>query len=251
MDLSGWVAAIQESRKAGLLHRGLKILNLVNTARGAATTVLLAASAVGGATAIQQATERAAGPDRAEHSGAPRQPGTGGRFAPSPSPSRSPITPASIRADAEARLQLALQQAAAAVDDLKKISVLPAARLDQLVSDTKTKLQQRADLAMTQIAGLAGAPTTTGAPRSDAPSAPVATFSIITLDAIVRLAAADLNGIVTQATRVATTPPTPPPPPPTPVPTAAPASPVPATPAPTPRPTLPPASHSPSPSPRR
>lgn len=227
MSLLDKAGAVARSAHAGRAMKLAKVLNFVGTVRGAVTTVLLAASAIGGAATVntvrQEVAERpSANPARA-------------LVRPSATPTASPLTAAALQADAQRRLEGALAQDSAAIDDLRKVAVLQGTALDTLIELSKQKLQARYDAAITQVGGLL-------APPSAAPSgtpAPSPSLSVIAVNAIVQIALNDMGAIVVNATRLATEPgpiltPRPATPPPTPLRTP---SPPPRTASPTIRPT--------------
>jgi hypothetical protein len=221
------VQSLQASAHTGRALKAAKVLSLIGTVRGAVTTVLLASSAIGGAVTVNNvrqditADKPAATPAR-----------TAAR---TNAPTPTPLTAAGLRADSEKRLRLALDQNAGGADDLRKVSILSADATTALVALTREKLQARFDLAMTQIDHLLAEPSPSpGASGSPVPSA---SLSVVTLNSLVQVALGDMNGILYNATRTATTAPPPvqtvrqtvaPTPVPTPAPTVA------RTPAPTP-----------------
>jgi hypothetical protein len=233
MRLANRAAGIAASPHAGRAVKVMRVLNLVGTVRGALTTVLLAVSAVGGAATVNTVRQ-----DIANDSTHPRATQTPRSAA----PTATPLTASGLRADIQKRLDATLAADTQAVDDLRKVAVFSGARLDQLVADTKQRLQARYDQGSAQLATLidgsdpaAPSAAPTGAPASPAVTAAYALLQVIT---------GDLNQIVVQATRAATEPTavprpaTPSPAPPTPAPTRAPTlTPLPTrTPTPTPRP---------------
>ncbi len=222
MNIVQWANRLAQARHTGRAMKAARLLNAIGTIRGAITTVLLAASAVGGlATVNAVRTDFARDQDKAADSASPR-----------PTPTRTPaVDAAGLRALYEGKLQQMLQANVTALDDLGKVAVISPSRLQAVVSDAKTKLQARYDQAIAQIAALTAAPSPT--PGTSTPSA--SPFSVITLDALVRVAGSDMNTIVLTATRVATT-----------TPTQAPATVAPKTPSPTQTPV-----HTPTPTPRK
>jgi hypothetical protein len=263
MNLIHRAASIKASPHTGRAVKVVRVLNLVGTVRGALATALLAMSAIGGAATVNTVRE-----DIAHDRAAPRPTQT--RAA----PTATPLTASALRADMQKRLDGALAADLQAIDDLRKIAVTSGPRLDQLVADTKQKLQARYEQGRGQLDALLGAAaapapsTPTAAPTtlitdglalyapgdaqaappidsspSPTPSAPTtapASPSIVAANALLQVITSDMNQIVVQATRAATTEPTPAPRQPTPPP---------ATPAPTPSPrTTPPHTASPSPS---
>lgn len=183
-------AAIVQSRHTGRALKAAKVLSLLGTVRGAVTTVLLAASAIGGAATVNSVRQDIA------HDQPTTNPARAVR--PSAQPTASPVTAAGLRADAERRLQIGLAANASAVDDLRKIAVLQGAALDALIDLAKQKLQARYDSAVAQVGELlatpSAAPSTTSAP------------SIVSVNALVQVALSDMGGIVVFATRQATEP---------------------------------------------
>ncbi len=227
MNLVGWANRLAQARHTGRAMKAAKVLNTVGTIRGAITTVLLAASAIGGVATVNNVRTDLAtkDQDKAARSAAAR-----------PTPTRTPaVDAASLRAQYEQRLLQALQANAAALDDLTKVAVIPSAKLQSVVEEAKAKLQARYDQAVTQIAELAVAASPS--PGASVPSS--SPFSVITLDALVRVATADMNAIVLTATRAATT-----------TPTQAPATVAPKTPSPTQTPVRTP-TPTPTPTPRK
>src|ERR1700687_3613365 len=238
------------SRLATTPHTGramkvVRILSIMGTIRGAVTTVLLAVSAIGGVATVQTVRTELVHDKKAT---APAR-----TAAPTATPTRTPFDVASTRHDYEQRLAVALQQNATAIDDLRKVAIVGPTQLESLIADAKQKLQTRYETAMAQLSEVAPTPV----PGSTA--APSASFSVITLDALVRVATADMSTIVVVTARAATTVLAVPPsaPPRTPVPTLAPTpapTPVPRTPSPSPTHSASPSpspTHSASPSPRK
>jgi len=265
MNIVNRAASIRASAHAGRAVKVVRVLNLLGTVRGALTTVLLAVSAIGGAATVNTVRE-----DIAHDRAAP--PPTQTRAA----ATATPLTASGLRADIQKRLDGALAADLQAVDDLRRVAIISGPRLDQLVAETKQKLQTRYDQGRGQLDALLGAsaspaPATPSAAPTDlvvdepalyvpggaqsarpidsspspAPSAPTtapASPGIIAANAVLQIITSDMNQIVVQATRAATTEPTPVPRQPTP-------TPPPPTPAPTPSPrTTPPHTASPSPS---
>ncbi len=206
------VASIASSRHTGRAMKFAKVLNAIGTIRGAVTTVLLGASVIGGALTVNTVRQ-----DIAQASAEPRHAAT-------PRPTATAAPTVNVRADAEKRLQTALANNAQALDDLRKVAVIPGPRLDQLIDEGKQKLQARYELALAQIGELYGASPSPGRSGSPAPSP-----GAVAVNAIVQVAQGDMNTIVVIATRAATTEPTA-------RPTASPT----ASPTPTPVPTRPP-----------
>jgi hypothetical protein len=248
MKLANRAAGIAASPHAGRAVKVVRILNLVGTVRGALTTVLLAVSAIGGAATVNTVRQ-----DIANDSAHPRV-----TQAPrSAAPTATPLTASGLRADVQKRLDATLAADTQAVDDLRKVAVISGARLDQLVADTKQRLQTRYEQGSAQLATLIGgsdpaapssAPTAGSDPPapSSAPTAAPASPSVTAAYALLQVITGDLNQIVVQATRAATEP--------TPVPRPVTPSPAPATPLPTRAPTLTPVptrTPTPHPSPTR
>ncbi len=187
MSMPGWLARLAGSRHAGLAMKVARVLSALGTIRGAVTTVVLIASASGGIFTVQTVRSDLAAPRPTR---------------PAPTQTASPsIDPSSLVLDAERRLQNALDNNNAAVDDLRKVAVLPPAQLDALIAEAKAKLQARYSLALTQINQLVG-PTP---PAATSPT-PTPGFSVITLNTLVSVAMSDLSAIVFTATKVATSP---------------------------------------------
>ena len=238
MRLFDRLASLRAAPATGHAHTALKVLNFVGTVRGAVTTVLLTVSAIGGGAATVQAVRH----ETAERTAAPTATAT---RTIAPTPTRQ--TAASIFSDIKTRLDATLANDAQAAEDLRKVAVFSGPRLDQLVAETRQKLQDRYDTGIAQLQTLLG--LSSASPSAPAPSGTSAASpspaSIITANALATVITTDLNTIVVLATRAATEP--------TPVPRPATTAPV--TPAPTVR-TLPPTpvptpSRSPSPSPRK
>jgi hypothetical protein len=238
MNLATRAAGVASSRHARRATKVVKILNVVGTVRGAVTTVLLAVSAVGGAATVNTVRQDIAH-DRVE----PRAT----QVARSAAPTASPLTAAGLRADMQKRLDTALAANGQAVEDLRRVAVFSGPRLDQLVADTKQRLQARYELGTSQLAALiegpASPPPSTPTPSASTSSAPTtapASPSVIAAYALLQVITGDMNQIVVQATRAATQP--------TAIPRPATPTPPPATaaPTPTPRPTP---THTASPSP--
>src|SRR5258708_34574088 len=118
MKLFEKVTAISGSAHTGRALKAAKFLNLVGTVRGAVTTVLLASSAIGGAVTVNNVRQDIAA-DKAAATPTVR---AVARTTPPPTP--TPLTAAGLRADAERRLRIALDQNAAGAEDLRKISIL-------------------------------------------------------------------------------------------------------------------------------
>jgi hypothetical protein len=217
-------AGVAKSAHGARAVKLLKILNLVGTVRGALTTVLLAASAIGGAATVNTVRQDIA------HDRATPYATVASRSA---TPTATPLTARALHADMQKQLDANLAAAARAVDDLRRVAVLSAARLDELLAESKQKLQARYELGSTQLASLieGGAVSSESGAPPTAPPSP----SVIAANALLQVITSDLNQIVVQATRAATTQPTP----------------IPRTPAPTPPPATPTAPpRTPSPSPR-
>jgi len=230
MKLYQKVKSFQSSPHTGRALTLVKVLNFVGTVRGAVTTVLLAASVLGGGTATVQAVRKEIAEAPPARTNARTQP-------PTPSPTRQ--TAASIFADIKTRLDATLAADAQAAEDVRKVAVFSGDRLDQLVSETRQKLQARYDLGITQLQALLGlgpTPSPTGSP-SPTPSLSPSPPSIISANALATVITNDLSAIVVLETRSATEPtPVPRPASATPAPpqTPAPKTPVPPTPVPTP-----------------
>jgi len=246
MKIAEKVAAITGSAHTGRALKAARILNLVGTVRGAITTVLLASSAIGGAVTVNNVRQDIA---KDQAAAAPTH-AAANRTTPPPTP--TPLTAAGLRADAQRRLQTALDQDAQGADDLRKVSILTADATDALVALTRQKLQARFDQAITQVDALLApaAPGPSASPASSGSPQPTASLSIVAVNTLVQVALGDMSAILFVATRQATEPvaivtsrPTPPPtPPPTPVKTPTPTplrtpSPTPTRPTPTPTPT--------------
>jgi hypothetical protein len=206
---------LAQSRHAGKAAKAVRILNTLGTIRGALTTVVLATTALTGAFTVQTVRSDMA----ADRSAAPTA-------TPAPA-SRAPVLDAaSLRIDSERRLLDVLRNDEAALDGLRAITVLSPAAFDALIAEAKTRLHARYDMGIVQIEELA--PLWSGPPpwTSALTPSPRPSPSVIALNAIVTVAAADMNQIVVATTRVATAAPTAPPPsprkttpPPTPAPT--------------------------------
>ncbi len=222
-----WVKKVAGSRHTATAVRTAKVLSLLGTIRGAVATVVLIASAAGGVFTVQTVRSDIA----ADHSPRPtRQPATA-------SPT---INPSALVQDAQQRLRNALDSDEVALDDIRKIAVLPAAQLNILISEGKAKLEARYRTGLDQIAKLTEATPTPG-PAETPAAAP--SFSVVALNALVAAAISDMNGIVFGATKVATGP--------TPRPTIAPTPPPSRTPPPTPfRTPTPTPPHTPTPTPK-
>jgi hypothetical protein len=237
MKLASRAAGIAASPHAGRAVKVVRILNLVGTVRGALTTVLLAVSAIGGAATVNTVRQDFA--NDSTHQRVTQTPRTA-------APTATPLTTSGLRADIQKRLDATLAADTQAVDDLRKVAVFAGARLDQLVADTKQRLQARYEQGSAQLATLIEG-SDAAAASSAAPTATPAGPSVTAAYALLQVVTGDLNQIVVQATRAATEPtpvprpltPSPAPPTATPVPTRAPTpSPTAArTPTPTPRPT--------------
>jgi hypothetical protein len=195
------VTALQSSAHTGRALKTVKILNLIGTVRGAITTVLLASSAIGGAVTVNNVRQDIVA-DKASATATPRQQ-VAAKTTPPPTP--TPLTAAGLRADAERRLRIALDQNAAGVDDLRKISVLGASATDALIQSTRQKLQNRFDLAMQQVDQLLAVPS----PAASGTPPPSPSLSVVAGNALVQVAVGDMNGILFVATRQATTEPPP------------------------------------------
>lgn len=191
MNLLARATALAQSTHTGRALKVAKLLNLVGTVRGAVTTVVLAASAIGVGTATVQSVRQ----DEAN------LPARTARVVVRPSlpPTPSPVTGAGLKADAEKRLQAALAADAQAVDDLRKIAVLTGAPLDALVADAKQRLQARYEQAIAQVNELL-------APSASASPGPSPSPSIIAVNALVQVATSDMSALVVIATRQATEP---------------------------------------------
>lgn len=190
MKLGEKVARIAGSAHTGRAVRVVKVLNFASTVRGAITTVLLVASAIGGAATVNDL----------RHDLSART-----------SPTASPVTRAGLRADAQRKLLTALGADIQAADDLRKVAVIAGPRLDQLIADTKQKLEARYDQGLAQIDALLGPASPTPNPLASA--LPEGSPNAISAAALVQVIVNDLNVILVQATRAATEPtPTPAPP---------------------------------------
>lgn len=197
MKLLERAAAVSQSTHAGRALKVAKVLNLVGTVRGAVTTVLVAASAIGGAVTVNNVRQDIVQSNAAAASASARPRTTAPATA-------TPLTAAALRADAERRLRSALDQDAAAVDDLRRVSVLAPEATDALIAQARQRLQARFDLALAQIDQLLAAPAASGGPSNR----PTASLSVLTVNSLVQVALGDLNGILVAATRTATTAPT-------------------------------------------
>jgi hypothetical protein len=193
------VMALQGSAHTGRALKTVKILNLIGTVRGAITTVLLASSAIGGAVTVNNVRQDIVADKPAA---TPRQPAAA-KTTPPPTP--TPLTAAGLRADAERRLRIALDQNAAGADDLRKISILSPSATDALIQTTRQKLQSRFDLALQQVDQLLAVPS----PAASGTPAPSPSLSVVAGNALVQVAVGDMNGILFVATRQATTEPPP------------------------------------------
>ena len=192
MSVAAKVAALSRSAHTGRALKAAKVLNLIGTVRGAATTVLLASSAIGGAVTVNNVRQDIA----KDHTAAPAA-----RLAPArtSAPTASPVTPVSLRADAQKRLQSALDQNAAGADDLRKISILAVAATDALVAQTRQRLQARFDQAMTQVDALLVPSPSEPPPSSAAPG-------VVAVNSLVQVALGDMSGILVSATKQVTEP---------------------------------------------
>ena len=199
MKLFEQVTKISGSAHTGRALKAAKVLNLIGTVRGAATTVLLASSAIGGAVTVNNVRQDIV----REQPAATQVARTVGRTTPPPTP--TPVTPAGLRSDADKRLQAGLTASAQAAEDLRKVTVLSAAGIDALVLQTRQKLQARYELVLTRIDELLK-PSAPASPAAASPQ-PTAGLSIVAVNALVQVALGDLNGIVVSATRQATTEP--------------------------------------------
>jgi hypothetical protein len=239
VKLANRAAAIAASPHAGRAAKVVRVLNIVSTVRGALTTVLLGASAIGGAVTVNTVRQDIAN----DSTPSPRVTQTPRSAA----PTATPLTASGLRADIQKRLDTTLAADLQAVDELRKVAVISGARLDQLVAETKQRLQARYEQGTAQLATLIEGPN--AAPPS---AAPTTSPSVTGAYALLQVITGDLNQIVVQATRAATEPtplprpPTPSPAPPTPSPAPPTATPVP-TRTPTPSPI---ASRTPTPTPR-
>ena len=237
MKLIEKVAAISGSAHTSRALKAAKFLNLVGTVRGAITTVLLASSAIGGAVTVNNVRQDLAQNNAASTTTSARPTNRG-----TPPPTPTPLTAVGLKADAQKRLQTALDQNAQGADDLRKVSVLDATATDALVSQTRQKLQARFDQALVQIDALlaVSTPAPSGTPR------PSASLSIVAVNSLVGVAIGDMGNILFLATRQATEPTTfvtprptiAPTPIPTPIKTPTPVTQPPRTPSPSPTPTV-------------
>jgi hypothetical protein len=162
----------------------------------------------------------------------------------SAAPTATPLTASGLRADIQKRLDATLAADTQAVEDLRRVAVFSGDRLDQLVSETKQRLQARYEQGSIQLAALIEG--SDAAAVSSAPTAAPRSPSVTAAYALLQVITGDLNQIVVQATRAATEP--------TPVPRPVTPSPAPATPLPTRAPTLTPVptrTPTPHPSPTR
>jgi hypothetical protein len=243
MKLANRAAGIAASPHAGRAVKVVRILNLVGTIRGALTTVLLAVSAIGGVATVNTVRQ-----DIVNDSTAPRA--TQMPRSAAPTATATPLTASGLRADIQKRLDAALAADTQAVEDLRKVAVFSGARLDQLMSETKQRLQARYEQGGTQLTTLIEG--SDAAAASSAPTAAPASPNVTAAYALLQVITGDLNQIVVQATRAATEP-TPVPRPPTPRPDPPTLTPVPTrtlTPVPTRTPTpAPTASRTPTPRP--
>lgn len=199
MKIADKVAAVAGSPHAGRALKAAKVLNLVGTVRGAVATALLASSAIGGAVTVNNVRQDLAA-ERAAPSGTPARAQSGRT---TPAPTASPLTAAGVRADAERRLRLGLDQDAAAVEDLRTVSVLSAAATDALVLQTRQKLEARFDQALGQVDQLLAAAS--ASPPASASPRPSAAISVVAVNALVQVALNDMSALVVGATKVATT----------------------------------------------
>ena len=179
--------------------KAAKVLNLIGTVRGAATTVLLASSAIGGAVTVNNVRQDIV---REQPVATPVARAVAHT---TPPPTPTPLTPAGLRSDADKRLQAGLTASAQAAEDLRRVTVLSAAGIDALVLQTRQKLQARYELVLTRIDELLK-PSAPASPAAASPQ-PTAGLSIVAVNALVQVALGDLNGIVVSATRQATTEP--------------------------------------------
>ncbi len=190
MNVPGWLLKLAGSRHAGRAMKAAKVLSALGTIRGAVTTAAVIASAAGGLFTVQ--TVRG---DLADHSARPTRPGPSRSAAPS-------LDAASLVFDAQRRLQAALDSDNAAIDDLRKVAVIPPAQLDALIAEARSRLRARYDQAQAQIAQLVGP-----SPSPGVSAAPTPSFSVVALNALVSVATADMSAIIFNATKVATTAP--------------------------------------------
>ncbi len=191
MNAPGWLLKLAGSRHAGRAVKAAKVLNALGTIRGAVTTAAVIASAAGGLFTVQ--TVR--GDLAADHSALPKRPGPARSVAPS-------LDASSLVLEAQRRLLAALDSDNAAIDDLRKVAVISPAQLDALIAEAQSRLRARYDQAQAQVAQLVGPWQS-----PDASAAPTPSFSIVALNALVSVAAADMSAIVFNATKVATTAP--------------------------------------------
>ena len=117
----------------------------------------------------------------------------------------TPLTAVGLRADAERRLRLGLDQDAQGAEDLRKVSILTAGATDALVAQTRQKLQARFDQALSQIDALL-APAPSASPSGPATAQPSPSFSVVAVNALVQVALGDMSGVLFVATRQATEP---------------------------------------------
>jgi hypothetical protein len=187
MDLLTKVSGVAASPHAGRALTAAKVLNFVGTVRGAVTTVLVVASAAGGAATVTNVVQQDLLPAIERSTVPPAAPAA---------PAPTPVTAAAIRAKAESSLKLTLSTDLKAAEELRKIAVLSGASLDQLVADTKQLLQRRYDQGMALIGTLL---QPTDAEGAEEPAA----SSIVVVNALVSVVADDLNRIIVGATQAA------------------------------------------------
>jgi hypothetical protein len=194
MSIAGKLAAISGSAHTGRALKAAKILNLLGTVRGAVTTVLLASSAIGGALTVSNVRQ-----ELKDQPAATPAPARVAAARSSPTPTATPLTAAGLRADAERRLRVGLDQDAQAVEDLRKVSILSPAATDALVAQVRQRLQARFDQAMTQVDTLlAPASSLSASPQ------PSGGLSVVAVNSLVQVALGDMSGIIVAATKQVT-----------------------------------------------
>jgi hypothetical protein len=182
MRLVAHLAALAESRHVGQATKAARVLNFVGTIRGAVTTVLVLTSAAGGVATVNTVRQEIAAGDQAAIQAT--------------LPTPSPATSAPFRV-AQAKLQAALAANIAATEELRKVSSLSGAPLDQVIAAAKKQMQVRYDRGLAQLVLIIGP---SQAAASDL--APAAS-TVLLMDAVAQVIADDISAILVRTTEVA------------------------------------------------
>jgi hypothetical protein len=159
---------------------GARALSFVATAKGAVAAVLLV---VGGTATVNTVREELA--QQAEQ-----------HAAAAVTKAAAPLSVTVVRTRTETTLKASLAKYERAADDLRKVSLRSAARTDELVADTKQKLQTRYEAGLALVDSLLAVPLV-------AADSPPSDSVLLVLDALLQIITDDLHSIVVSATYVA------------------------------------------------